>query len=252
MRRSLASGGITGERRRCYDIVPDLSCFGKALGNGFAVSALVGKRDLMRLGGIDHDRERVFLLSTTHGGERHSLAAALETMRTYQRQPVIEHLRRQGERLVLGIEKCVAEHHLEGFFGTLGRPCCLVYLSRDADKRPSQPLRTLFLQETIKRGILAPSLVVSYSHTDADIDRTLDAIHDALFVYRKALEEGVEKYLLGRPVKPAFRKFCLNTRADCANRLLWSSAQPPVEDGHYFVKSKPGLSFARCCSASGA
>lgn len=198
------NGGAQG----CYDIVPDLSCFGKALGNGFAVSALVGKRDLMRLGGIEHDRERVFLLSTTHGGERHSLAAALETMRTYQRHPVIEHLRRQGERLVLGIEKCVAEHHLEGFFGTLGRPCCLVYFTRDADKRPSQPLRTLFLQETIKRGILAPSLVVSYSHTDTDIDRTLDVIHDALFVYRKALEEGVQKYLLGRPVKPAFRKFC--------------------------------------------
>jgi glutamate-1-semialdehyde 2,1-aminomutase len=191
-----------------HEIVPDLSCFGKGLGNGFAVSALAGKRELMRLGGIDHDRERVFLLSTTHGAERHALAAAQEAMRTYEREPVIGHLWRQGERLVRGIGKSVAEHRLEGHFGTIGRPCCLVYETRDADKLPSQPFRTLFLQETIKRGILAPSLVVNYSHTDADVDRTLDAIHDALFVYRRALEEGIDKYLVGRPVKPVFRKLC--------------------------------------------
>jgi glutamate-1-semialdehyde 2,1-aminomutase len=83
-----------------------------------------------------------------------------------------------------------------------------VYTTRDAQKNPSQPLRTLFLQESIKRGILAPSFVVSYSHSDADIDRTVEVIHEVLLVYRKALEEGVEKYLVGRPVKPVFRKLC--------------------------------------------
>jgi glutamate-1-semialdehyde 2,1-aminomutase len=191
-----------------HKIVPDLSCFGKAMGNGFAVSALVGKRDLMKLGGIDHDKERVFLLSTTHGAERHSLAAAMETMRVYKREPVIDHLWRQGERLVQGVEKSIREHRLEGYFQTIGRPCSVVYATRDAEKQPSQPMRTLFLQESIKRGILAPSFVVSYSHTAGDVDRTVEAIHEVLLVYRKALEEGVEKYLLGRAVKPVFRKFC--------------------------------------------
>jgi glutamate-1-semialdehyde 2,1-aminomutase len=65
----------------------------------------------------------------------------------------------------------------------------------------------LFLQETIKRGLIMPSLVVSYSHSDKDIDRTVDAIADALKVYRMALENGVQKYLVGRSVKPVFRKF---------------------------------------------
>ena len=46
-----------------HDIQPDLSTFGKALGNGFSIAALVGKRELMELGGIRHDKERVFLLS---------------------------------------------------------------------------------------------------------------------------------------------------------------------------------------------
>ena len=55
--------------------------------------------------------------------------------------------------------------------------------------------------------MIAPSFVVSYSHADADIDRTGEVVHEALYLYRKALDEGVEKYLEGRPVKPVNRKF---------------------------------------------
>jgi glutamate-1-semialdehyde 2,1-aminomutase len=49
--------------------------------------------------------------------------------------------------------------------------------------------------------------VVSYSHTDEDIDRTIDAASDSLHMYRKALEDGIEKYLNGRPVKPVNRRY---------------------------------------------
>ena len=59
----------------------------------------------------------------------------------------------------------------------------------------------------IKRGILAPSLAVSYSHGDHDIDFTIEAVDASLQVYRKALEDGPERYLTGRPVKPVFRRF---------------------------------------------
>ncbi|HEY3499016.1 MAG TPA: hypothetical protein VGK73_30200, partial [Polyangiaceae bacterium] len=69
---------------------------------------------------------------------------------------------------------------------------------------PSQPFRTLFLQELIQRGVLAPSLVTSYSHSDADIDRTLEAIDGALGGYAKAMSDGVDKYLRGRPSRTVF------------------------------------------------
>ena len=59
----------------------------------------------------------------------------------------------------------------------------------------------------IQRGIITPSFVVSYSHTDEDIDRTIDAASESLVVYRKALEEGIEKYLKGRPVQPVNRRY---------------------------------------------
>ena len=197
-----------GGGQRYHSIKPDLSCFGKAMGNGFSIAALAGHRDIMELGGIRHDRERVFLLSTTHGAETHNLAAGLETMRIYREEPVIDHLWRQGRRLADGVQQVSRRHGLDGFVDVSGQPCCLVYSTRDQDKKPSQPFRTLFLQETIKRGLLAPSLVVSYSHSDEDIDRTVSIIDEALLVYRKALEEGVDRYLLGRPVKPVFRKLC--------------------------------------------
>lgn len=189
-----------------HDIVPDLSCWGKGLGNGFAVSALVGKREIMDLGGLHHDKDKVFLVSTTHGAETHSLAAAREVMNTYRREPVVETIWARGERLAKGFKKSVAELGLEEQMGIFGKPCCLVYGTKDHNKQPSQPFRTLFIQECMKRGVLASSLVVGYSHTEQDIDRTNEAMHEAMVVYKKALTEGVEKYLVGRPVKPAIRQ----------------------------------------------
>lgn len=196
-----------GGAQHVYGITPDLSTFGKALGNGYSIAALVGKRHIMELGGLMHDRERVFLLSTTFGAETHTLAAAMETMRIYSEEPVVEHLHRQGQRLTEGICEAIQRNGVEGYFGLAGRPCNLIYVTRDPQGNRSQAYRALFMQETIKRGLIMPSLVVSYSHTDADIDRTVAGIGEALGVYRKALDDGAEKYLVGRPVKPVMRKF---------------------------------------------
>jgi glutamate-1-semialdehyde 2,1-aminomutase len=197
-----------GGAQKLYDVVPDLSAFGKALANGFAVSALAGKREFMRLGGLDHrDRPRVFLLSTTHGAETHALAAAIATMQVYQREGVIEHLYRQGTRLKDQAAEVIQRHGLTEFVKILGRPCCLSYSTLDQDRRQSQAFRTLFLQETIRRGVLMPSLVVSYSHTDEDVDLTVAAIDGALAVYRRALDDGVERYLVGRPSQTVYRRY---------------------------------------------
>jgi glutamate-1-semialdehyde 2,1-aminomutase len=190
-----------------YGIRPDLSTFGKALANGFSVSALAGKREIMKLGGSDHDRERVFLMSTTHGAETHGLAAAIATMNVYRTEPVVETLWKRGERLATGLKKAAAAADVVGAVPILGPPCCLVFGSRDAAGEPSQPFRTLLMQEIIRRGILGTSLVVNYSHSEADIDATIEAFAESFVIYRRALDEGIEKYLVGRPVKPAIRKF---------------------------------------------
>jgi glutamate-1-semialdehyde 2,1-aminomutase len=197
-----------GGAQQFYRIEPDLSCFGKALGNGFSISALAGKRKYMELGGLEQtESPRVFLLSTTHGAETHALAGAIATMRIYQNEPVIEHLYAQGQALRVGIAQAVTRHGLGAFVKVTGRACCLTYATLDQDREPSQAFRTLFLQETIKRGVLMPSLVVSYTHSNEDVAKTIEAVDGALTIYKKALENGVENYLVGRPSEVVFRRF---------------------------------------------
>jgi len=196
-----------GGAQSVYGIQPDLATFGKAMANGFALSALIGRREIMELGGLRTRKERVFLLSTTHGAETHALAAGLATLAVYRQEDVVGHLRAVGEQLRAGLGQVAAALGLSAQFQVLGNPANLVYSTRDAGGSPSQPFRTLFLQETIRRGLLMPSLVVSHAHGPAELQRTLDGVAEALQVYRRALDEGIERHLVGRPVKPVFRTF---------------------------------------------
>jgi len=196
-----------GGAQELYDLEPDLATFGKALGNGFPLSALTGKREFMDLGGLYHDKERVFLLSTTHGAEAMSLAAAIKVIEIYKSEDVCGTLQRRGEQLRNGVMAIVKSMKLDDYITIDGRGCSLIYGTRDQDRKPSQPFRTLFLQQTLHRGLLAPNFIVSYAHSEADIAQTIDAVGESLNVYRKALDEGVEKYLVGRSIKPVYRRF---------------------------------------------
>jgi glutamate-1-semialdehyde 2,1-aminomutase len=196
-----------GGAQETYDIVPDMSTFGKALANGFSLSALAGKKELLKASGIYHDQERVFALSTTHGAETHAMAAGMATMRYYQNHPVIDVLARQGTRLSCGIQNVIAEQGVEGYVSVFGKPCNLVFGTNDAEGNPSQGYRCLLMQELIKRGVLGPSLVISYSHSDADVDQTIEAFRGALAVYRRALSEGYGKFLVGRESQVVYQQF---------------------------------------------
>jgi glutamate-1-semialdehyde 2,1-aminomutase len=201
---------ITGFRhhrrgaQHLYGVTPDLSTFGKAMANGFSLSALCGRRELMRLGSGEREEDDVFLLSSTHGAETTALAAAISTMKIYEREPVVEHFYKQGDRLAAGLREASARHGLQDYVAPVGFGCNLVYSTLDPDLRPSQSFRTLFLQETIRRGVLMPSLVISYSHDDASIERTIDAFDGALDVYAKALADGPERFLVGPPSRHVF------------------------------------------------
>jgi glutamate-1-semialdehyde 2,1-aminomutase len=194
-----------GGAQQTYDLDPDLSTFGKALGNGFPISALAGKRRFMERGGYDHGHDRVFLLSSTHGAETSGLAAAIAVMDAYRQGPVIETLYARGARLREGVQAAAEAAGVSDHVQVAGRDCNLIYLTLDTEGQRSQPFRTLFLQELLRGGVLAPSFVVGAAHTEADIDTTVEVVHEACTTYRRALEDGVEQYLTGRPVRPVFR-----------------------------------------------
>ena len=191
-----------------YGVTPDLSTFGKALGNGFAVSALAGKRELMERGGLRTDHERVFLLSTTHGAETHSLAAAIAVMDTYAEEGIADRLHKLGDRLAAGVRDVAADAGVAEHVQVRGRASNLVFTTFGADGKPSQPYRTLFLRQLLTGGIIGPSFVVSAALTDDDVDRTVEVVADACGVYRKALDAGdPTPWMGGRPVQPVFRRF---------------------------------------------
>ncbi|GAA1561475.1 glutamate-1-semialdehyde 2,1-aminomutase [Kribbella sancticallisti] len=191
-----------------YGVTPDLSTFGKALGNGFAVSALAGRRELMERGGLHDSRERVFLLSTTHGAETHSLTAAMAVLDVYESEGISRRLHELGDRLAAGVRQVAAAADVAEHVLVKGRASNLVFATLDEDLRPSQQYRTLFLRELILGGVIGPSFVVSSALSQDDIDRTVSVVERACAVYRKALDAGDPGgWTGGRPVKPVFRRF---------------------------------------------
>src|ERR1700722_2971618 len=188
-----------------HGIDPDLCTFGKGMANGFPVSALAGRRDVMRRGGFVDDADRVFLLSQTAGGQAWALAAMMAVIDTGERERISERLHRIGAELRRGVEEEVADAGLSAYFQLRGRDCNLVYVARDADGQPSQAFRTLVLQELVDRGILAPSFVVCAAHDPASIQQTVEAVAELMPLYQRALESGIEQVLRGRPVRPTIR-----------------------------------------------
>jgi glutamate-1-semialdehyde 2,1-aminomutase len=196
-----------GGAQAVYGVTPDLSTWGKALGNGFSVSALAGRRDLMEIGGLNTDAPRPFLLSTTHGGETTGLAAYLAVAEAYDARDVVGEMEAQGLALRAGLEQAAAEAGLADHVTIMGRPSCLVFGTRDHEGNPSQAFRTLFLQELLDRGVLGQSLVISAAHTDDDVALTVEAARGALAVYARAVEAGTTDGLLrGRAVAPSMRE----------------------------------------------
>lgn len=190
-----------------HGVTPDLSTYGKGIANGFSVAALAGKRQFMERGGLMTEEERVFLLSFTHGGETHCLAAAIETMNEVHEQNVPGALAEAGAFLRDRINAAAKAEGVLDHFHVVGHTSNLCYVTKDADGKRSQLFRTLFLQETVKRSLIAPNLVVGFSHGTHDLTLAADRIAEVLPIYRKALEDGVENHLTDRPVKPVFRRF---------------------------------------------
>jgi glutamate-1-semialdehyde 2,1-aminomutase len=197
----------TGGGQMLHEIEPDLATWGKAMANGFSVAALTGRRDLMELGGLRQtDRDRVFLMSLTHGAESTGLAACIATIKTYRSRDVIANIRRIGQTVCDGFNQITESLGIRDYLYADGNPSNAVFITKDAEHNKSQPYRTLFMQEILRRGIVAPSLVVHDAFTDEDLSHCMWAFAEAAEVYKKSLAEGFEKHLQGRSVKPVFRK----------------------------------------------
>ncbi|MFA7360867.1 MAG: aminotransferase class III-fold pyridoxal phosphate-dependent enzyme [Candidatus Kapaibacterium sp.] len=192
----MANGGA----QEYFSIKPDLATYSKAIANGMPLSVLTGRKEVMKL--LDKD---VFFF-TTFGGEALSLAAALATMKFILKNNVVEHLYKQGKKLIEGYNQIASG------LGMMYTKCTgydfRSIITFDSSAGNPLEMKSLVQQEMIRNGILWGGFHnLSYSHTDSEIDYTLQAYERVLPVLKRAIEENnVSSFLWGKPVEPVFRK----------------------------------------------
>jgi glutamate-1-semialdehyde aminotransferase len=188
-----------GGAGKLYGVKPDLACFGKGMANGFPISALVGSAEIMR------ELEEVFF-SMTYSGDTVGLAAAKATITELLNKPVIPYIWETGERLHRGMNELAATIGLN--FTMTGNPPRGGILIKNERGEEDLLLKSIFLQETVKRGILFGGPVfICYSHTSDDIEATLKASGEAMEVLKRAIDSGdPASYLEGEPIGVVFRE----------------------------------------------
>lgn len=189
-----------GGAQEYFGVTPDMATFGKALANGYPLSALMGKRRWMEAA------ESIFF-STTFGGETLSLAAAQATVLKLKahRQKWVPSLR--GARLRAEVERLIARHGLEKALTLKGHPAWTFLIFNDAGGLPLWTLKTLYLQEMFARGVLTLGThTLSWAIQEKDVD-FVAGVYDAVFaVLKRAISAGsVAGFLKCDPLRPLFK-----------------------------------------------
>ena len=157
---------------------PDIVVYGKGMGNGYAISAIVGKKVVM-------DEAQETFISSTFWTERVGFAAALKTIEILTREKVWEHLIRIGRMIGDGWEKMARKHGLKIQI-TDFKPLATMKLEYE-DLNPA--LITLFTQEMLKRGYLAaPSVYVSYSHDEGVVEEYLENVDEVFGIMQESVK----------------------------------------------------------------
>ena len=185
-----------------FGVTPDLACFGKGMANGASVSALVGRKELMGL--IDAGA----FVSSTHGGEALSLAAALATIQYLERPGVIERVWDLGDRLFKGAAALVEEHALADVIRFSGYACHPGMQFSEKNGLSVPELVSVFQQAMLDNGILClPVSNFCATHSNADMDAYINALSAALANVAKAVRAGsVDGLVRGKVFNPIFKR----------------------------------------------
>ena len=192
-----------------FGVTPDLLSIGKGMANGYAIAALLGRREIMERGGLEHGEERVFLLSTTNGPERSALAATIATITFYLEHEVIASLAASGRRVIDGLAEAATRHGVADLVSARSDFDCRPLLRiAGPDGVPNAAFRTLFLQELMRKGVFMPWVCPSYRLGEDELAQTAAAFDSACRVMARAHEKGsVDELLVGPPARPVFRRY---------------------------------------------
>jgi glutamate-1-semialdehyde 2,1-aminomutase len=189
-----------GGAQKIFGVTPDLATFGKGLANGFPLSAIAGRAEVMQL------MEEIFF-SFTFGGEALSLAAAKATLDKLQAEPILAVIKRRGERLLEALQIIIKKNNLESWLSLAGYPTWSFLIFKDIDSYTQWDIKTLFMQEMQARGVLTLGTHnLNYAHSDQDLDYLLAVYEKVLPKIGAAITNGNLRELLKcDPLVPLFK-----------------------------------------------
>ncbi|HBG26089.1 MAG: hypothetical protein A2Y10_00415 [Planctomycetes bacterium GWF2_41_51] len=183
----LAPGGA----QEYFGVVPDLATYAKAIANGYALSVVAGKREIMS------SQEDNFI-SSTYWSDTTTLAAGIATLNEIRTKPVIATIDRIGHHLITGLEELGRKHQVNIKISGHGCDFAVSFdYGNDAGK-----ILTLYMQEMIARGIYVSGVVYTcFTHTDKDIDIVLAAADETFEIIKKAIDGNNVDIMLKCPVR---------------------------------------------------
>ena len=191
--------GLGGAQKK-FGVTPDLACFGKAMGNGFPISCIVGRADVMKI------FEEIFF-SFTFGGEVASMAAAMKVLDILEKSDALPGMNANGRVLQEGLNMLSREAGLQDRIQCIGYPFWSLIRFFDAERNDSPLIRSLFTQECVKRGVLLLTTHnITASHEPIDIEQTLKVYAEVCKTMGEWLSDPhLESYLEGEMIQPVFK-----------------------------------------------
>ena len=179
-----------------FGFEPDIAVFAKGISNGFPMSAVIGKREIM-------EKAQDSFISSTYWTERIGPAAALASIKKMMKNNVPEHLMRIGEKVQKGWQMLADKNSLKIHVGGLSP---LSHFSFEYDE--PMVCKTLFTQFMLEKGFLATTaFYVSYAHKDEIVDKYLLAVDEVFGKIAEIIKEGnPKKYLKGPVCHSGFKR----------------------------------------------
>jgi len=189
-----------GGAQEYFKVTPDLTTLGKGIANGYPLSAVVGRRDIMKL------MEDIFF-SSTFGGETLSLSASLATLKKLQKCKVTDTMAQVGEGLLSKVRGLISKHGIEGFVDISGHPSWTFLNIKPFAGYTTHQLKTLYLQECFKRGLLVLGTHnLTFSHKETEINKLLSVYDEVFPLLKRAVDEkNVQELYEGEELKPLFQ-----------------------------------------------
>jgi len=183
-----------GGAHKVLRIEPDIAVFGKAMSNGYPMAAIIGKGWVM-------DAAQDTFISSTYWTERSGFVAALATIEFFEKNSVVEYTKNMANYIKDGLLKIFDEYNLN--INIVGLPSTV---RMQINEQNPLIIKTFFIQEMLKRGFLASTLIyISFSHTKEIIDNYLENARE-IFKFISENKNELEKYLDSKVCHSGFKR----------------------------------------------